>query len=127
MNALALADQTPVIALLRPAVKEPGIPRQRYSDRPPIHQVNHKRVFSYIYIVYCGNTCFNHQRIHAKSSSVQLALLRIPYYRFICIGMMTCVNSSGPAPTGRKTPGRSGRVVSNTTCDVSITESTSMR
>jgi len=48
-------------------------------------------------------------------------------YRFNCIGMITCVNSSGPVPTGRKTPGRSERVVSSTTCGVSITPRTSIR
>ena len=51
----------------------------------------------------------------------------IPDYFVICIGMMTWVNSSGPVPTGLKTPGRSGLLVSKTTCGVSITASTSIR
>lgn len=47
--------------------------------------------------------------------------------RLMCMGMITCVNSSGPTPTGRSTPGAPGRVVSNATCGVPITLSTSIK
>ena len=43
----------------------------------------------------------------------------------MCIGMITCKNSS--EPTGRRRPGRVEEVVSRTTCALSITESTSIR
>ena len=45
---------------------------------------------------------------------------------FGLIGIMTWMYWSSPAPTGRMTPGLVAEVVSNITCGVSITASTSI-
>lgn len=47
-------------------------------------------------------------------------------YLPMCMGMTTHVNSSGPTPTGRRTPGALDRVVSRAICGSSTTLSTSI-
>ena len=48
MNAFAVADQFPVISLIRGSVKQPWIPDERSGHSPPIDEMNCELVVSHL-------------------------------------------------------------------------------
>ena len=76
MNTCATPDHSPIIALLRRRMKQPGIPRERRGNGAPIRQVNAQRVFCDGNALCVGKFDLNRGNIHSMPRSNQIGVRR---------------------------------------------------